>query len=279
MNRCGSFPLLSAFFFLSLSLSPFNIWRNLKRSEKIPGAPTRRWGEWIWLTGPSRLHRNSPQGLNVSSIRVFDKIRDPEIPINLRPLISHNVISFCEWQWGFLCVLVVRRIICKNRMPFLLLFYCRISVLTDQQEPKTLWVIKFLRSRLKAHESTKYAYGKQMVHVYNYIWVYRVRQHLTSFAPVRNDSWWLWWPNDIPAPCGPKASLYLSYRWGKTSPRKLVPTGYRTRARCMTGAYATACSKAVDEADGNTSNYTRSELRKRNVKLLHLYLLNTLAYQ
>ena len=29
---------------------------DLKRSEKIPGAPTRRWGEWIWLTGPSGLH-------------------------------------------------------------------------------------------------------------------------------------------------------------------------------------------------------------------------------
>ena len=49
MNRCGSFPLLSL----------FSIWTNLKRSEKIPGAPTRRWGEWMWLTGPSGLHRNS----------------------------------------------------------------------------------------------------------------------------------------------------------------------------------------------------------------------------
>ena len=58
---------------------------NLKRSEKIPGAPTRRWGEWISLTGPSRLHRNSPQGLNISSIRVFDQIRDLEILITLRP--------------------------------------------------------------------------------------------------------------------------------------------------------------------------------------------------
>ena len=41
----------------------------------------------IWLTEPSELHRNSPQGLNISSIRVFDQSRDPEIPINLRP---HN---------------------------------------------------------------------------------------------------------------------------------------------------------------------------------------------
>ena len=32
----------------------------------------------------------------------------------------------------------------------------------------------------------------------------------------------------------------------KTSPRKLVPTGDRTRARCVTGACATACPTAVD---------------------------------
>ena len=44
----------------------FSIWTDLKRSEKIPEAPTCRWGEWIWLTGPSGLHRNSP-GLNMSS--------------------------------------------------------------------------------------------------------------------------------------------------------------------------------------------------------------------
>ena len=33
---------------------------------------------------------------------------------------------------------------------------------------------------------------------------------------------------------------------GKISPRKLVPTGDRTRARCVTDAHATACSTAVD---------------------------------
>ena len=75
MNRCSSFLLLSA------PHSLFSICTNVKRSEKIPGTPTRRWGEWIWLTWPSRLHRNSPQGLNISSIRVFDQIRDPEIPL------------------------------------------------------------------------------------------------------------------------------------------------------------------------------------------------------
>ena len=38
-----------------------------------------------WLTGSSGLHRNSPQRLNVSSIRVSDQIRVPEIPITLHP--------------------------------------------------------------------------------------------------------------------------------------------------------------------------------------------------
>ena len=52
MNRCGSFPLLSA------PPSLFSIWTDLKRSGRIPGAPAWRWGEWIWLTGPSGLHRN-----------------------------------------------------------------------------------------------------------------------------------------------------------------------------------------------------------------------------
>ena len=32
----------------------------------------------------------------------------------------------------------------------------------------------------------------------------------------------------------------------KTSPMKLVPTGNRTRARCVASAHATTCSTAVD---------------------------------
>ena len=61
INRCGSFPLLFA------PHSFFSIWTDLKRSEKIPGAPATRLGEWIWLTGPSGPHQNSPQGLSVPS--------------------------------------------------------------------------------------------------------------------------------------------------------------------------------------------------------------------
>ena len=80
MTRCGSFSLFSA------PHSPFSIWTDFERSEKIPVAPTRRWREWIWPTGPSGLHRKSPQGLNISFIRgFFYQIRDPEISITLRP--------------------------------------------------------------------------------------------------------------------------------------------------------------------------------------------------
>ena len=54
VNRCGSFPLLSA------PHSLFRIWADLKISEKILGTPSWKWGDWIWLTVPSGLHRNSP---------------------------------------------------------------------------------------------------------------------------------------------------------------------------------------------------------------------------
>ena len=80
---------MNRYFNFLLHFSPhslFSIRTDLKRSEKIPGAPTWRWGEWIWLTGSSGLHGNSPQGLNIGSIRVFDKIRDLEVSITLRPL-------------------------------------------------------------------------------------------------------------------------------------------------------------------------------------------------
>ena len=43
---------------------------------------------------PSGLHRNSPQGLNISSIRVFAEIRDLEIPITLRPRGEANQLYF-----------------------------------------------------------------------------------------------------------------------------------------------------------------------------------------
>ena len=41
----------------TLSLASEQTLKDLKRSQ---GHQTWRWGEWIWLTGPSGLHRNSP---------------------------------------------------------------------------------------------------------------------------------------------------------------------------------------------------------------------------
>ena len=48
----------------------------------------------------------------------------------------------------------------------------------------------------------------------------------------------------------------------KTSPRKPVPTGDRTRARCVTGAHATTCSTAMDTIIDNNSNHYHSVLPK-----------------
>ena len=90
MNKCDTIPLLS--------VPPlFRIWTDLKRFENIPEAPVWRWGEWIWQTGPSGLHRNSRKGLNISSIWVLDQIRDPEIQITFRPLINIIVTAYFAW--------------------------------------------------------------------------------------------------------------------------------------------------------------------------------------
>ena len=44
---------------------------------------TWRWGEWIWLTGPSELHRNSPERLNISFVIVLTRseIRKSQSPL------------------------------------------------------------------------------------------------------------------------------------------------------------------------------------------------------
>ena len=94
LNRCGSFPFLSA------PHSLFSIWTKLRRSEEIPGASTWRWWEWIWLTGPSGLHRNSPQGLNITSMNVFDQIRYPEIPVTLHLHLTAYCFSIRSFKWN-----------------------------------------------------------------------------------------------------------------------------------------------------------------------------------
>ena len=87
LNRCDSFLLPSALHSL------FSIWTNLKRSEKITGAPMCRWGEWIWLTGPSRLHWNSPQELNITSgFLTRSKIRKSQSPFT--PTLHYRIIIY-----------------------------------------------------------------------------------------------------------------------------------------------------------------------------------------
>ena len=51
-----------------------------------------------------------------------------------------------------------------------------------------------------------------------YVYVYLGFKGASTSQAIgaRNDDGWLWWPNDIRGPCGPKASWHSSYRWGKT---------------------------------------------------------------
>ena len=76
-------------------------------------------------------------------------------------------------------------------------------------------------------------------------------RHTLIHSSKANIKWWLWRTNDIQGPCGPKSFLIfvLPVRKNpkkKTSPWKPVPTGDRTRVRCVTDAYDPACSTAVD---------------------------------
>ena len=77
-----------------------------------------------------------------------------------------------------------------------------------------------------------------------------------------NMEWWLRRPNDIRWLWGHIVSWHWSYRWGKnpekTSTRKRVPTGDRTRARCVTSARATTCSTAVDSRNTFLTKHIRS---------------------
>ena len=73
------------------------------------------------------------------------------------------------------------------------------------------------------------------------------RVNISGDWRARNEWLWMimmakWYSGSL----GLKASWHLSYRWGKTPTRKLVPTGDRTRGLCVTGAHATTSPTAVD---------------------------------
>ena len=97
MNMCYSFPLPTA------PHSLFNIWTDLRGSKNIPVAPAWRWGEWVCLTEPSGLHRNSSKGLKSVPSGYLAKIRDSEIPIPLAPKrdigLCKEIASFKKMQW------------------------------------------------------------------------------------------------------------------------------------------------------------------------------------
>ena len=101
MNRYGRFLLLSAPHLSLASEQTLTIWKDLRGTD----VEVRR---WIWLTGPSGLHRNSPLGLNISSTRVFDQIRVPEIPISLLPLhilrFICGIVYFCFLGLNYLSI-------------------------------------------------------------------------------------------------------------------------------------------------------------------------------
>ena len=85
----------------TLSLASEQTLKDLKRSQ---GAPAWRWGEWIWLTEPSELHRNSPKGLNIGSTRVFD-----QFVLSIRILITIH--------WNFSCLTAPKAWIFGHRFP------------------------------------------------------------------------------------------------------------------------------------------------------------------
>ena len=63
----------------------------------------------------------------------------------------------------------------------------------------------------------------------------------TNMNMANMKGWWL--PNDIRGPCGPKTPWHVSYRWKKTPPRKLVPTGHNTSEWGMQKLRYTCCWK------------------------------------
>ena len=87
--------------------------------------------------------------------------------------------------------------------------------------------------------------------MYVYLRFFRAPQHLRSLVPLMNDD-----DNDGQMIFGdlgglnfPDICLAGEEKPRKTSPRKLVLTKDRTRARCVTGAHATTWPTVVDTRD------------------------------
>ena len=95
---CSSFPLLSAPHFL------FSIWTDLIRSEKIPGAPTWRWGEWIWLYWALRVSSKFTTGVKYQFHQGFWPDQRSGNPNNPSPPHIHTQIhTHTRWKIQTLC--------------------------------------------------------------------------------------------------------------------------------------------------------------------------------
>ena len=79
INRCGSFPLLSA---PTLSLASDQTLKDLKRSQEPQLGGEESGFDYLGPPDFTEIHHRVN---NISSIRVFDQMRDPEIPITLHP--------------------------------------------------------------------------------------------------------------------------------------------------------------------------------------------------
>ena len=90
-------------------------------------------------------------------------------------------------------------------------------------------------------------------------------KHTLSHPNKANMGRWLRRPNDIRGPGGglkfPDICLTGEEKPRKTSPRKPVPNGDRTRARFVTSAHATTCSTAVDDLEVNLELYCVIQLK------------------
>ena len=157
--------------------------------------------------------------------------------------ISGHLHRFLQWAWK------IGQILLRGSNFGLKFFKCR----------KSMYITGLAASFPFRRKSCMYLlcmYLLCIMYIYMYMYVYLRFYGAWTSQVIGSCNEWLrmimmakWYSGTL----RPKASRHLSYRWGKTprktSPRKLVPTGDRIRAHCVTGAYATDCPTAVDEAE------------------------------
>ena len=189
------------------------------------------WGVWIWLTRPSGLHRNLPQGLNISSIRVFWPDQ-----IYLISLSKFNLPLIGTFTWptppG-----PYRATTCRGReLNYESHTYFFDHTRTWRASPDE-WSTQrrgHLRDSTNMKDNTHQAHAQSS----------QQGEYGMMMTTAK------WYSGTLGALSFPIFVLQVRKNPEKTSPRKLVPTGDRTRACCVTSAHATTCSTAVDAVVG-----------------------------